>query len=68
MSLKFKNYLQKFRPATVDKTLLDDLRQEMKEAVSEITDSIRQREKLAAELRIAASRPSQSKKQKQNQD
>ena len=41
---------QKFPPATVDKTVLDDLRQAMKEAVSEITDSIRQREKLAAEL------------------
>ena len=66
MNPKLKNYLQKFRPATVDKTVLDDLRQEMKEAVSEITDSIRQREKLAAELRIASSRPSQSRKQNQD--
>ena len=37
MNQKLKNYLQKFPPATVDKTVLDDLRQEMKEAVSEIT-------------------------------
>ena len=66
MNQKLKNYLQKFPPATVDKTVLDDLRQEMKEAVSEITDSIRQREKLAAELRIASSRPSQYRKQNQD--
>ena len=63
MNPKLKNYLQKFSPATVDKTVLDDLRQEMKGAVSEITDNIRQREKLAAELRIASSRPSQYRKQ-----
>ena len=66
MNPKLKKYLQKFPPATVDKTVLDDLRQEMKEAVSEITDSIRQREKLAAELRIASSRPSQHRKQNQD--
>ena len=66
MNQKLKNYLQKFRRATVEKTALDDLRQEMKEAVPEITDSIRQREELAAELRIPASRPSQSRKQNQD--
>ena len=66
MNPKLKNYLQKFPPATVDKTVLDDLRQAMKEAVSEITNSIRQREKLAAELRIAPSRPSQHRKQNQD--
>ena len=63
MNPMLKTYLQKFRPATVDKTVLDDLRKEIKEAVPEITDSIRQREELAAELRIPASRPSESKKQ-----
>ena len=46
MNPKLKTYLQKFRPATVDKSVLDDLRKEMKEAVPEITDSIRQREEL----------------------
>ena len=66
MNPKLKNYLQKFPPATVDKTVLDDLRQAMKEAVSEITDSIRQREKMAADLRIASSRPSQYRKQNQD--
>ena len=66
MNPKLKTYLQKFRPATVDKSVLDDLRKEMKEAVPEITDSIRQREELAAELRIPASRPPQSKKQNQD--
>lgn len=66
MNPKLKTYLQKFRAATMDKTELDDLRQEMKEAVPEITDSIRQREELAAELRVPASRPTQSKKENQN--
>ena len=66
MNPKLKKYLQKFPPATVDKTVLDDLRQAMKEAVSEITNSIRQREKLAAKLRIAPSRPSQHRKQNQD--
>ena len=66
MNPKLTNYLQKFSPAPVDKTVLDDLRQEMKGAVSEITASIRQREKLAAELRIASSRPAQYRKQNQD--
>ena len=62
MNSKLKSYLQKFRPATVDKSELDDLRQEMKKAIPEIADSIREREQLAAELRIPALRPSQSTK------
>ena len=66
MNPKLKNYLQKFRQATVDETMLDGLRHEMEEAVPEIAESIRQREELAAELRIAASRPSQSRKQNQD--
>lgn len=61
MNAKLKSYLQKFRPAEVDKAVLDELRQEMKEAVPEIADSIRKREQLAAEMRIAAYRPPQSK-------
>ena len=61
MNTKLKSYLQKFRPAEVDKAVLDELRQEMKEAVPEIADSIRKREQLAAEMRIAAYRPPQSK-------
>ena len=62
MEPKLKSYLQKFRPAKVDEADLDDLRQEMKKAIPEIADSIRKREELAAELRIPASRPSQSTK------
>ena len=46
--------------------MLDELRQEMDKAIPEITNNIRQREELAAELRIAASRPSQSKKENQD--
>lgn len=60
MNPKLKDYLQKFRPAEVDETVLDELRQEMKEAVPEIADRIKKREELAAELRNPASRPSQS--------
>ena len=66
MNPRLKNYLQKFRPAKVDETMLDDLRHEMEEAVPEIAENIRQREELAAELRIAASRPSQSRKENQD--
>ena len=60
MNEKLKNYLEKCNPATVDQSTLDDLRISMEQAVPEITESIRQREKLAAQLRIAASTPSQS--------
>ena len=63
MNPRLTKYLQKFRPAKLDETVLDDLRHEMKEAVPEIAQNIRQREELAAELRIAASRPSPSKKE-----
>ena len=66
MNSKLKNYLQKFRPATVDETVLDELRQEMKEAVPEIAEKIRLREELAAELRIPVSRPSEFKNQNQD--
>ena len=66
MNQKLKDYLRKFSPATADQTMLDDLRQEMEKAVPEITDSIRQREELAAELRITASKPSQSNSEKQD--
>ena len=66
MNAKLKSYLQKFRPATVDKAVLDELRQEMKEAVPEIADNIRKREQLAAEMRIAAYRPPQSRNDNPN--
>ena len=66
MNQKLKNYLEKCSPATVDETMLDDLRREMEEAVPEIAESIRQREELAAELRIAASRSSRSNSDKQD--
>ncbi len=66
MNQKFKEYLGKFSPATEDQAMLDDLRQEMEQAVPEIAKSIREREELAAELRIAASKPSQADKDKQD--
>ena len=66
MNEKLKNYLEKCRPATVDQSTLDDLRIAMEQAVPEITESIRQRERLAAHFRIAASKPSQTNTDKQD--
>ena len=68
MNQRLKDYLQKCTPATADQTMLDELRHEMDKAVPEITNNIRQREELAAELRIAASRPRPSQSRKENQD
>ena len=66
MNQRLKDYLQKCTPATADQTMLDELRKEMDKAVPEITNNIRQREELAAELRITASRPSQARKENQD--
>ena len=66
MNKELKDYLQQCTPATADQTMLDTLRQEMDRAVPEITENIRQREELAAELRVGASRPSQSRKENQD--
>ena len=66
MNPELEKYLQKFRPAAVDTTALDELREEMRMAVPEIADSVRKREELAAELRIPASRRSQSRQQNQD--
>ena len=66
MNPRLKDYLQTCTPATADQTMLDELRREMDKAVPEITESIRQREELAAELRIAVSRPSQARKENQD--
>lgn len=66
MDQRLKDYLQKCTPATADQTMLDELRQEMDKAVPEITNNIKQREERAAELRIAASRPSQSRKENED--
>ena len=63
MNDKIKDYLQRCTPAATDQTMLDELRLQMDEAVPEITENIRQREELAAELRVAASRPSQSREE-----
>ena len=60
MNDSLKEYLQKCVPAQVDETALNELRQEMEKAVPEIAESIQDREELAAELRIAAAKRSQS--------
>ena len=66
MNRRLKDYLRKRTPATGDREMFDELRREMKKAVPEIAESIRAREALAAELRIAASKPSRSRKQEQD--
>ena len=60
MNDELKHYLNKCNPAALDQSSLDDLRRAMQQAVPEISESIRQREELAAELRIAAATPRQS--------
>ena len=52
MSQKFEEYLQKFPSARIDKTMLDELLREMDQAIPEIMETIRKRQKRAAELRI----------------
>ena len=66
MKRRLKNYLQKRTPASVDREMFDELRREMTKTVPEIAESIRAREALAAELRIAAAKPARSKKQEQD--
>ena len=64
MDEKLKNYLAKCTPATVDPSTLDDLRSALERAVPKIAESIRRRERLAAHLRVAASKPSQAETDK----
>ena len=66
MNKKLKDYAQQCEPATADQKMLDVLSREMDKAVPEIAEKIRQRQELAAALRVAASSPSQS--QKENPD
>lgn len=59
MNERLKSYLDRCSPAPADQSMVDDLYDEMEEAVPEIVENIRRREELAAQLRmrIAASRP-----------
>ena len=66
MNKRLRDYLQQCTPATADETMLDELRRAMDKAIPEITENIRQREQLAAELRVAAPRPSESKQRNQD--
>ena len=66
MDEKLKSYLDKCSPAAVDQLLLDDLLSTMEEAVPEIAERVKQREKLAARLRISASTPRQSNSDEQD--
>ena len=64
MNEKLKSYLEKCNPATLDQATLDDLRSAMERAVPKIAENIRQRERLAAHLRVAASKPPRSNSNK----
>ena len=66
MDEKLKDFLEKCTPATVSQSTLDDLRTAMEQAVPEIAENIRQREELAARLRIDASTASQSNTDQQD--
>lgn len=66
MNERLKKYLDKCGRAEVDEAVFEGLRSEMEEAVPEIEKTIRQRERLAAELRIAASRATESGSEKQD--
>ena len=66
MNDKLREYLEKCRPAEVNQSLIDELHDVMDEAVPEIAERVRQRELLAAHLRSATSRPSQSGQEKQD--
>ena len=51
MDRRLREYLSTLTPAEVDQTMLRELRQGMKDAVPEITQTIREREQRTAELR-----------------
>ena len=60
MNQRLKAYLDKCGREEVDENLLDDLRKRLEEAVPKISENIRKREKLAAKLRISASKMAES--------
>ena len=66
MNRGLKTYLQKCGRATVDDTMLQDLRREMEQAVPEIAETISRREALAAKLRMTATKTSESNGEKQD--
>lgn len=66
MNERLKSYLEKCSPATVDQSTLDGLREAMEEAVPKIAESIRQREELAAQLRVVVPTPPESDTDKQD--
>lgn len=60
MNPRLSNFLDKCNPASADDSVLDDLCREMEEAVPDIIERIKRRGHLAAQLRIARSKPSQA--------
>ena len=66
MNERLKAYLDKCGRATVDETVVDDLRRKMEQVVPKIAENIRQREELAAELRVSASKVVEPETEKQS--
>lgn len=66
MNERLRSYLEKCSPETVDQSTLDGLREAMEEAVPKIAESIRQREELAAQLRVVVPTPPESNTDKQD--
>ena len=66
MDQRLKEYLKKCGRATLDESVVKDLRRLMEQAVPRIVKSIRQREELAAELRISSSRRTESKSERRD--
>ena len=56
MNQRLKAYLDRCGRVTVEEAMLEDLRKRMEQAVPKITESIKQRQELAAELRTSASK------------
>ena len=65
MDKGFKDHLEKCEPSEIDQSILDDLRLAMKKAVPEIVETVRKREKAAAQYRINSLMSSYSKTGKQ---
>lgn len=66
MNRGLKLYLGRCRGKTADDAMLRDLRREMEQAVPEISEKIRRREALAAQLRVSATKTSESGDEEQD--
>ena len=64
MNKRLEDDGKKYDSGTAEEAMLADLRRQLKQAVPEIAESIRQREELAFELRISASKTVKAEEEK----